>query len=56
MPNLEIYAKTLGDMGTNCYILVNHDTDECIVFDPGAERNVLKEIFNIVINTFMTMI
>ena len=46
MSNLEIYAKTLGDMGTNCYILVNHDTDECIVFDPGAEPNVLKEIFD----------
>ncbi len=46
MANLEIYVKTLGDMGTNCYIMVNHDTDECIVFDPGAEPEVLKEIFD----------
>lgn len=46
MPNLEIYVKNLGDMGTNCYIMVNHDTDECIVFDPGAEPEVLKEIFD----------
>lgn len=46
MPNLEIYVKTLGDMGTNCYIMVNHDTNECIVFDPGAEPEVLKEIFD----------
>lgn len=46
MANLEIYVKTLGDMGTNCYIMVNHDTDECVVFDPGAEPEVLKEIFD----------
>lgn len=46
MANLEIYVKTLGDMGTNCYIMVNHDKDECVVFDPGAEPEVLKEIFD----------
>lgn len=46
MPDLEIYVKTLGDMGTNCYIMANHDTDECIVFDPGAEAGTLKEIFD----------
>lgn len=46
MAELEIYVKTLGDMGTNCYILVNHETDECVVFDPGAEAGVLKEIFD----------
>lgn len=26
MANLEIYVKNVGDMGTNCYIMVNHDT------------------------------
>lgn len=46
MADLEIFQKTLGDMGTNCYIMVNHDTDECIVFDPAAEPEVLKEIFS----------
>lgn len=46
MADLEIFRKTLGNMGTNCYITVNHDTNECIVFDPAAEPNVLKEIFN----------
>ena len=45
MADLEIFSKTLGGLSTNCYILVNHDTDECIVFDPGAEADVLKEIF-----------
>ena len=46
MADLEIFRKTLGNMGTNCYIMVNHDTNECIVFDPAAEPNVLKEIFD----------
>lgn len=46
MANLEIFRKTLGNMGTNCYIMVNHDTKECIVFDPAAEAEVLKEIFD----------
>ena len=45
MADLEIFRKTLGNMGTNCYIMVNHDTGECIVFDPAAEPEVLKEIF-----------
>ena len=46
MADLEIFRKTLGDLGTNCYIMVNHDTNECIVFDPAAEAGVLKEIFS----------
>lgn len=46
MANLEIYVKNLGDLGTNCYIMANHDTDECIVFDPAGEAEVLKEIFD----------
>ena len=46
MADLEIFRKTLGDMGTNCYILVNHDTGECVVFDPAAEPETLKEIFD----------
>lgn len=46
MADLEIFQKTLGDLGTNCYIMVNHDTSECIVFDPADEAHVLKEIFD----------
>ncbi|MBR1866412.1 MAG: MBL fold metallo-hydrolase [Lachnospiraceae bacterium] len=45
MADLEIFKKTVGYMGTNCYILVNHDTNACVVFDPGAEAEELKEIF-----------
>ena len=47
MANLEIFRKTVyGFMDENCYILVNHDTDECVVFDPGAEADTLAEIFS----------
>lgn len=46
MADLEIFQKTLGDLGTNCYLLVNHDTKECVVFDPADEAHVLKEIFD----------
>lgn len=46
MADLEIFQKTLGELSTNCYIMVNHDTKECVVFDPADEFNVLKEIFD----------
>lgn len=46
MADLEIFQKTLGGLSTNCYIMVNHDTNECIVFDPADEADVLKEIFD----------
>lgn len=45
MADLEIFRKTVGELGTNCYILVNHDSGECVVFDPAAEGESLKEIF-----------
>lgn len=46
MANLEIFRKTLGNLGTNCYIILNHDTSECIVFDPAGQVEVLREIFD----------
>ena len=47
MADLEIFRKTVyGYMDVNCYILVNHDTNECVVFDPGAEAETLTEIFS----------
>ncbi len=46
MADLEIFQKTLGELSTNCYIMVNHDTKECIVFDPADDAHVLKEIFD----------
>lgn len=46
MADLEIFRKTVGELGTNCYILVNHDRGECVVFDPAAEADALIEIFH----------
>ena len=46
MADLEIFRKTGGELGTNCYILVNHDLGECVVFDPAAEEEALIEIFH----------
>ena len=46
MADLEIFRKTVGELGTNCYILVNHDSGECVVFDPAAEADALSEIFH----------
>lgn len=47
MPDIEIFRKTVyGYMDVNCYILVNHGTSECVVFDPGAEADTLTEIFS----------
>lgn len=46
MADLEIFRKTVGELGTNCYILVNHDLGECVVFDPAAEEEALTEIFH----------
>lgn len=47
MADIEIFRKTVyGFMDVNCYILVNHATSECVVFDPGAEADTLTEIFS----------
>ncbi len=47
MEDIEIFRKTVyGYMDVNCYILANHATGECVVFDPGAEADTLTEIFN----------
>jgi glyoxylase-like metal-dependent hydrolase (beta-lactamase superfamily II) len=36
MSNLEIQQYVVGPVATNCYFLVNKNTKECIIVDPGA--------------------
>ena len=33
----EIQSMVLGVVGTNCYLLMNQDTKETVIFDPGDE-------------------
>ncbi len=47
MADLQVLEYTVGEIGTNCYLLVNTDTKETIIVDPGGdapmiERNIEK--------------
>lgn len=35
--NLEMQSMVLGMVGTNCYILMNKDTNKAVIFDPGDD-------------------
>ena len=35
--NFEMQSMVLGVVGTNCYLLINKETKETIIFDPGDE-------------------
>lgn len=43
----EIKQFTLGPVNTNCFILKNKDTKECLVFDPGAKSDVFVKSFQV---------
>ena len=38
-------VKTLpvGQLETNCYVVINEDTLECVVIDPGDESNTIMD-------------
>ena len=38
---MRIIKKTVGEVETNCYIVVNEARNECFVIDPGDEEEVL---------------
>lgn len=37
--SIKIYHAVLGEIGTNCYIVVNEDTKRCIVVDPADQAD-----------------
>lgn len=37
MKKLRLEIMPLGQMGTNCYLLINHETKEMVIVDPGDE-------------------
>lgn len=41
-----VYYRALGDLGTNCYFLINSDNNECVIVDPGAESNEIIRVIN----------
>lgn len=41
MPRIEIETIPVGDIGANCYLVVNADTKQCLIVDPGAEGKQL---------------
>ncbi len=42
MADLQVLGYTVGDIGTNCYLIVNKDTKETIIVDPGGDAPMIK--------------
>lgn len=42
MADLQILEYTVGDIGTNCYLMVNTETKETIITDPGGDAQMLQ--------------
>ena len=38
---MKIIKRTVGDVETNCYIVVNETSKECFIIDPGYDEEVL---------------
>lgn len=47
MVDLRIEEYNVGDIGTNCYFIVNADTNEMLVIDPGGDgQDLIRRIRN----------
>ena len=44
MSRMKINHYVVGMVQTNCYIVINNETKECIIIDPGASGKQLAEI------------
>ena len=42
MKRIELEGMVLGMLGTNCYLMVNAETDEVVIVDPADEADVIK--------------
>lgn len=38
---MKIIKKTVGDVETNCYIVVNDNIGECFIIDPGDDADII---------------
>ena len=43
MGKLKVNHYVVGEVQTNCYVLINTDTKECLVVDPGASAKQLAD-------------
>ncbi len=43
MADLQIFEFNVGEIETNCYLLVNTDTRETIIVDPGGDAPLLQK-------------
>ncbi len=41
MGNLKVSVCVVGDIGTNCFILTNEETNEVVIVDPGDEADLI---------------
>lgn len=44
MQNIIVVTNVLGDLGTNCYTVVNTDTREAVIIDPAANADFLLKM------------
>lgn len=42
MADLQVLEYNVGDIGTNCYLMVNTSTKETIIVDPGGDAPMLE--------------
>ncbi len=42
----KIERYMVGPVGTNCYFLINEDTKEAVIVDPGAAAGAIRDKLN----------
>lgn len=45
MPSINVERFAVGELGVNCYLVENTQTQECILVDPGAEaQRIIRQV------------
>lgn len=43
---MKIISMTLGDLATNCYVLIDEATNDALLIDPAGEPEVIKKVLS----------